>query len=88
MQCIPSAAGAAVVSGGPGAGSCAAGFTKVSLPASAADQQTLNDILPYLSFAASGVGGQPTIKVTGANVQILSGSGTDGRNGQRAAATS
>ena len=76
VQCIPAAAGATVVSGGAAPGTCAAGSTKVSLPAAAADQNALMAILPYLSFTASGVGGKPTIKVHDANLQIVSGSGS------------
>ena len=34
-------------------------------------------ILPYLKFVASGVDGKPTIQVSGANVQILSGAGKE-----------
>ena len=75
VQCVPTAAGGAVVSGGT-AGTCAAGSKKVSLPASVADQATLNAILPYLSYSAAGVGGKPTITISVANVQLVSGSGT------------
>ena len=78
VQCVPSATGAAVVSGGPAPGTCPANSTKVSLPAAAADQATLNAMLPYVSYTAAGVGGKPTIKITGANVQLVSGSGRDG----------
>ena len=75
VQCVPNIAGQPVVSGGA-AGTCPAGTTKVSLPASASDQQTLNSILPHLSFSAAAVGGKPTIQVQSANLQILSGSGS------------
>ncbi len=43
------------------------------------DKERLNAILPYVRFVPSGVGGKPTIQFTGANVQVVSGSGaTDG----------
>jgi hypothetical protein len=43
---------------------------------------TLNKILPHLKFQEEGVGGKPTIQVTGANVQIINGMGhSDTTNG-------
>ena len=70
--CVP--AGGAVT-----AGSCSGAGTSVALPADAADQQALIAILPYVRFAASGVGGKPTITFSGVNVQVASGTGsTDG----------
>ena len=72
--CVPSSASQAVVSGGPSPGTCSTG-TKVALPASSADQQTLLSILPHISFSASGIGGKPTIQLSGVNVQIIDGSG-------------
>lgn len=65
--CVPSAAGHAVTSG-----ACSSGGTTVTLPSSAADQQTLISILRHVSFSSSGVGGKPTIPFTGVNVQIVS----------------
>jgi len=38
---------------------------------------TLKAILPYIKYVASGVGGKPTIQFSGANVQIVSGTGSD-----------
>jgi hypothetical protein len=70
--CVPDAAGAAVQSGGA-SGTCN-GSTPVKLPTSAADQQKLIDILPYLTFQANGVGAKPTIVLRGANLQIRRGS--------------
>jgi len=67
--CVPAAAGAGVTSGGS-SGSCASG-TPVELPSARADQQTMLSVLPYMSFKASGIGGKPTITVTGANVQVV-----------------
>src|SRR3954468_1237481 len=70
--CVPSgAAGQAVTSG-----ACSSGGTMVELPSSSADQQTLISVLPYLKFGSSGVGGKPTIKVSGANLQVLNGAGS------------
>jgi len=43
------------------------------------EQKVLKAILPYIKVVASGVGGKPTTQVTGANLQVVSGSGkTDG----------
>ncbi len=42
------------------------------------EKEKLSAILPYVKFAASGVGGKPTIRFSGANVQIVSGSGSTG----------
>jgi hypothetical protein len=70
-MCIPDAAGAAVTSGGT-SGSCT-NATPVKLPATAADQQKLIDILPFLTFNPTGVGAKPTIVVRGANLQIRRG---------------
>src|SRR5215207_10623032 len=69
FMCIPDAAGAAVTSGGT-AGTCSSG-TPLKVPASAVDQQTLIDVLPYVKFRAAGIGGKPTIVVTGANVHVV-----------------
>jgi hypothetical protein len=74
-MCIPDAAGAAVTSGGP-TGSCNAG-SPVKVPASAADQQTLIDLLPYVKFQAAGIGGKPTVMFKGINVHVLKRDGTD-----------
>jgi hypothetical protein len=74
--CVPSTAGGSVTSDGSGSGACASTSTKVALPASSADQQTLVSILPHISFSSSGVGGKPTITFSGVNVQVVSGSGT------------
>jgi hypothetical protein len=40
---------------------------------SKSDQETLKSILPYIKFVASGVGGKPTIQISGANLQIIHG---------------
>src|SRR5690242_17582279 len=68
--CVSGAQGAAVTSG-----ACSGAGTTVALPASSADQQTLLSILPYVSFNGAGVGGRPTIRFSGVNVQVVSGSG-------------
>ena len=70
----PTMAGLPVTSGAP-TGTCPSGSTTVQMPSSAADQQTLIDILPYLRFQAAGIGGKPTIVVKGANVQVRRGDG-------------
>ena len=74
-MCIPDTAGAAVTSGGA-SGSCS-GATPVKLPASAEDQQTLIDVLPYVKFKSAGIGGKPTLVVKGANVHVVKRDDTD-----------
>ncbi len=73
--CVPATAGQAITSGGA-AGTCATGSSSVQLPSAAADQQKLISLLPYLSLQASGVGGKPTVRVSGANLQIVNGTGS------------
>jgi hypothetical protein len=50
-------------------------YAKVALPGAESEQQTLLAILPYIKYVASGVGGKPTIQVSGVNLQILNGEG-------------
>src|SRR3989440_6631922 len=69
--CVSSTAGQSVTSG-----ACSSGGTTVKLPASPTDQNALLSMLPHMSLISSGVGGKPTIRFTGVNVQIVSGSGT------------
>ena len=40
------------------------------MPDSVADQQKLIDLLPYMTYKASGVGKKPTLVFTGLNIQI------------------
>ncbi|HEX4493539.1 MAG TPA: hypothetical protein VH914_20220 [Acidimicrobiia bacterium] len=62
-ECVPSAVGQPVLSGGTAATpSCGAGSTPVLAP----------------TFVSSGVGGKPTVQFSAVNVQILSGSGSTG----------
>jgi hypothetical protein len=77
--CIPDNANTPVTSGGA-SGSCNSA-TPVKLPTSAADQQKLIDILPYLTYQATGIGGKPTIVVKGANVQIRRGNDSVTKDG-------
>ena len=72
--CVPTKAGADIKSGGA-TGTCGKHNTRVALPSEEAEQQKLLAILPYLNYVEKGVGGKPTIQVSGANLQILSGSG-------------
>jgi hypothetical protein len=74
--CVPEKEGAAIKT--PKKGVCAAKTTgTVLLPE--AEEEKLAAILPYEKYVASGVGGKPTIQISGANLQVLSGSGsTDG----------
>jgi hypothetical protein len=43
---------------------------------SKSEQETLKSVLPYVKYVATGVGGKPTILLSGANVQIVNGEGT------------
>jgi hypothetical protein len=49
-------------------------YKSVQLPGTG-DLETLDKLLPHLKYEEQGVGGKPTIQVTGANLQIVSGSG-------------
>jgi hypothetical protein len=84
--CVPTAKeGKPLVT--PKAGVCKAGYALTELGAegkegpegksgfTAEEVALLKSVLPYLKFAASGVGGKPTIQFSGVNVQILSGAG-------------
>src|SRR5262245_47100631 len=79
--CVPEASSKPLLSTNT-QGECPAQFEKktevkyksVQLPGTG-DLETLNKLLPYLKFEEEGVGGKPTIQVTGANLQIVSGSG-------------
>ncbi len=72
--CVPEAENKAVTSST--ATGCKAKSTKVSLPKEAVEQEKLLAILPYITFQATGVGGKPTIRFSGVNVQIVNGMGT------------
>jgi hypothetical protein len=74
--CVPSTANKTVTSAST-TGTCATGSTAVALPASSTDQHTLLSILPHLTFQASGVDGKPTIQFSGANVQVINGTGSE-----------
>jgi hypothetical protein len=41
------------------------------------EQETLKSILPYIKFEDQGVDGKPTIEISGANVQIVDGAGSE-----------
>lgn len=45
---------------------------------SKAEQETLKTILPFVKFTASGPNGKPTLTISGANLQVDSGSGSTG----------
>ncbi len=61
-ECVPTTAGQAVVSGGTGAApSCSAGETAVLAP----------------TYVSSGVGGKPTVQLSGVNLQVINGTGSE-----------
>lgn len=72
--CVPSGASADVKTPESGGG-CKAGATKLELP-NATQLATLDELLPHVSYIANGVGGKPTVRFTGVNVQIVNGEGT------------
>jgi hypothetical protein len=71
--CVPEAAGTAVVTP-KASGACKPAYTKTKLLPEA-EEQTLETILPYVKYVAAGVGGKPTIQISGANLQIVNGEG-------------
>lgn len=83
--CLSEKAGAAKSGGVEGkcpAPTAKVKYAKVALPKEESEQQTLLSILPYIKYVASGVGGKPTIQISGANLQIMNGEGkTSALNG-------
>jgi hypothetical protein len=77
--CVPTKPAKPVVSGE--AGTCkntkTVTYTALDLPGSGG-LETLNKILPHMSYVESGVGGKPTIELSGVNLQVVSGSGSTG----------
>jgi hypothetical protein len=80
--CVPAAEGLPTIT--PIRGRCPRHYTLTELGAqgptsllSESEQKALKAILPYIKYVASGVGGKPTIQVSGANVQIESGYGKE-----------
>ncbi len=76
--CVPEASSKSVLSTNT-KGECPTKSTTtykaVTLPGTA-ELETLNRILPDISYKEAGVGGKPTVEFTGVNVQIVSGSGS------------
>lgn len=80
--CIPSTASADVKTPESGGACKVAGATKIELPG-ATELTTLDALLPHMSYIASGIGGKPTIRFTGVNVQVVNGEGaTISKNGE------
>jgi hypothetical protein len=69
--CVPETEGKPIVT--PKAGVCKAKYTKTELPSE--EQAT---ILSHMKYAAEGVGGKPTIQISGVNVQVVDGEGHTG----------
>ena len=72
--CVPTKAGADIKSGGA-TGTCGKHNTKVALPSEEAQQQKLLAILPYLNYVEKGVGGKPTVQVSGPTCRSSRGRG-------------
>jgi hypothetical protein len=60
-ECVPTTAGQAVVSGGTGAAPSCSSGTPVLAP----------------TYVSSGVGGKPTVQLSGVNLQVINGSGVE-----------
>ncbi len=58
----------------PGGSECKTGFNKITLPSSE-ELEVLNKVMPHVKYQEKGVGGKPTIQVSGVNVQIVNGEG-------------
>jgi hypothetical protein len=71
--CIPEKEGASIVTAK--AGVCKAKY-KASTLLPQAEQEKLEQVLPYVTYEAEGIDKKPTIQFSGANVQVLSGSGS------------
>ena len=69
--CVPTTAGQAAFSGGTAGGASCNGARTVLMPDSVEDQQKLIDLLPYVTYKASGIGKKPTLRFTGLNLQIV-----------------
>ena len=80
--CLPAKEGKPIVT--PKEGVCKTGYTptEVGEPSvlSTSEQEALKTILPYIKVEASGVGGKPTIRFSGVNVQIINGEGATATN--------
>jgi hypothetical protein len=72
--CVPSGEGAAITT--PTKGSCGSA-TSVQLPSEATEQEKLISILPYINYEAEGIDKKPTIQFSGANLQVIDGSGLE-----------
>jgi hypothetical protein len=56
-------------------------YNKIQLPG-AGELETLNKILPHLTYVESGIAGKPTIQLSGVNLQLVNGEGkTESVNG-------
>src|SRR5438309_249642 len=72
--CVPEQAGVAVVSG-TSEGTCTEPkYTAVRLPESGG-LAALSNILPHMKYMEAGVGGKPSIQLSGVNLQIVNGTG-------------
>jgi hypothetical protein len=69
--CVPKTAGQTAFSGGDNPSVYCDGAKTMLMPDSVGDQQKLIDLLPYITFKASGVGKKPTLLFTGMNIQII-----------------
>jgi hypothetical protein len=72
--CVPAKEGAAIVTAK--AGACEAGYTKTTLPGEA-EQEKIEQLLPYVNFVQEGVDKKPTVQISGANLQVINGSGLE-----------
>ena len=73
--CVPAAAETAIVTA-PTSGTCKAGYTRTTMLPEA-EQEKLEQILPYVNFVKEGVDKKPTVQISGANLQVIDGSGLE-----------
>jgi len=71
---VPTTEGAAIVTAK--AGACEAGYTKTTLLAEP-EQEAIEHLLPYVNFVKEGVDKKPTVQISGANLQVINGSGSE-----------
>ncbi len=78
--CVPAKEGAPIVT--PKGGACEATYTKTTLLGEA-EQEKIEQLLPFVSFVKEGIDKKPTIQFSKANVQIVDGAGkTNTVNGE------
>jgi len=73
--CVPAAAETAIVTAST-SGTCKAGYTKTTMLPEA-EQEKLEQLLPYVNFVKEGIDKKPTVQISGANLQVINGLGKE-----------